>query len=250
MKKFLWRLSIIIVACIAGIAAFVGLTVFVERMIAPANYLFYEQHPVAGVAMIWLIMLPVILVCGLLVGKLRKKTLEQMEEINDIVYYWNHLGSVRSVAIILWSIGMYCCMISVTFVTEDSIVYHSPLHPEGIGYEYSDVEKITTGFGNKNFAFVEYKKKGNFYYQIRVDGKYITFHVPSVNEAIEKYEDSYLELEEFDQILVNMGIAKEGSAQGYENCELDSRYVERFLRIVGNITKKTAYGNLSHKSGN
>lgn len=60
-----------------------------------------------------------------------------------------------------------------------------------------DVEKIVTGFGTKRFAFVEYHKKGNFYYQISIDGKDIVFQTPSVNESV--YEDSYLELEEFKE---------------------------------------------------
>ena len=103
----------------------------------------------------------------------------------------------------------------------------------GTTYEYSQIEEINTGFGNENFAIAEYKKKGNFFYQIKLDGKTITFHCPSVNEEIERYqEDSYLELEEFDQKLVNLGVPKRADESGYENCDLDEIFVERFLRII------------------
>ena len=100
-------------------------------------------------------------------------------------------------------------------------------------YEYSEIESISTGFGDKNFAIAEYKRKGNFFYQITLDGRIITFHVPNVNEDIERYqEDSYLLLEEFDQALRKLKIPKKASEKGYENCELDQEFVDRFLRII------------------
>ena len=46
-------------------------------------------------------------------------------------------------------------------------------------------------------------------------------------------EDSYLELEEFDQKLVSLGIPKEGDPAGAGLCEFDQYYVDRFLRIIG-----------------
>ncbi|MBQ4529314.1 MAG: MerR family transcriptional regulator [Lachnospiraceae bacterium] len=218
---------------ILWLAVIVALLVGIEKLISPKNYLFYEHQPIASIVMIWLIMIPVILVCLLLCGKIFKRTREDLEGINDIVCIWNHLGKWRLAVIFLWLVGLYCCVTSVTFVTEDSIIYRSPMNPAGTTYGYSDVEKITTGFGDKTFAIAEYKKKGNFFYQIVLDGKKITFHVPSVNEEIERYqEDSYLELEEFDQKLFSLGIFKTASEEGYENCDLDQQFVERFLRII------------------
>lgn len=222
-----------IIACILGLAAIVAVTAWIENLIAPENYLFFEHQPVASVVMIWLIMIPVMLACLLILTKLFKKNTEQLQNMNDIVFIWNHLGKWRAVAILLWVIGLYCCITSVNFVTEDTIICHSPFQPAGIIYQYSDIEQITTGFGNKSFAIAEYKKKGNFYYRITLDGKKITFHVPSVNENIERYqEESYLELEEFDQKLVNLKIPKISDKKGYENCDYDQKYVERFLRII------------------
>lgn len=232
-REWAWMPPLLIFACIFGIGAIVVVMLLAEKIIAPEDYLFYQYQPTAETIMVWLIIIPVILLCVLLVAKLRKKRPEQMEDMNDILYIWNHIGKWRPVAIALWGVGMYCCITSVTYVTEESIIYHSPIHPEGIVYEYSDVEEIVTGFGNKIFSIAEYKKKGNFFYQIRLDGRKITFHVPNTNEKIERYtEDSYLELEEFDQTLVAMGISKRADDNGYENCDLDKRYVERFLRII------------------
>ncbi|MBQ4282933.1 MAG: hypothetical protein IJB96_03285 [Lachnospira sp.] len=124
-------------------------------------------------------------------------------------------------------------------MTEDSIVYYSPLHPLGITYKYIDIEEIKTGFGDKIFSLMEYERKGSFYYQIKVDGKTITIHVPSPNDDVQRYmEDSYLELEEFDKALVDIGVPKTASDKNYDKCDLDKQYVDRFLRIVGNSKAK------------
>ena len=103
----------------------------------------------------------------------------------------------------------------------------------GVEYEYTDVDSIKTGFGDKNLSFAEYKRKGSFYYQIEINGQTITFHAPSPNGDIERYEEhTYLELEEFDQSLVKLGIPKEADKKGWENCDFDKEYVDRFLRII------------------
>ena len=153
--------------------------------------------------------------------------------MNDILFIWNHLGKWRPMVIVLWLVLLYGCATNFTVVTSDKIICFNPWNPLGAEYQYSEVESIQTGFGSKNFAIAEYKKKGDFYYQIKLEGRTITFHVPSVNEDIQKYEeDSYLELEEFDQALVDLGIPKEAEKNGWENCDLDQEYVDRFLRII------------------
>lgn len=47
-------------------------------------------------------------------------------------------------------------------------------------------------------------------------------------------DDTYIELEEFDQRLMELGISKESSAEGSQYNDLDPHYVERFLRIIEN----------------
>lgn len=232
-RAWAWITPFMVVACIGGIAAVVGVIGLGEKIIAPENYLFYEYGPVASIVMIWLVMVPMILLCILLVAKLRKKTPEEMENMNDILYIWNHLGKWRPAVVVFWFVAMYLCLTSVNFVTEDKIICHSPLHPSGVVYDYWQIEEINTGFGNKSVALAEYKKKGSFFYQIRLDDKTITFHCPSVNEDIKRYqEESYLELEEFDQKLVSLAIPKKADETGYENCDFDKQFVERFLRII------------------
>lgn len=213
---------------------FVG-SQLIDFIFAPDDYLFYEFHPVAGVLLLWMTLIPILLVILLVHSKLVGKTTKEMDNTSDLLFLWNIGRRFRPIVIAIWLVGMYCCITSVNFVAEDEIICHTPLQPMGVTYAYEDVEKITTGFGQSNFAFVEYKKKGNFYYQLELDGRTLVFHQPSVNSDIKRYEeDTYFELEEFDQRLMALGIVKEGDTSGSQNCRLDPYYVERFCRIITN----------------
>lgn len=232
-RKMVWMVPTMILALISGIAAIIGVIVIIPELMLHKDYLFLEHGPITGVVLIWLVMIPMILFCKLFILKISKKSAGEMEDVNDILLIWNLLKKWCPIVILAWLIALYCCVTNFTAVTEDKIICYSPLHPEGVQYEYSDVESIKTGFGNKNFSIADYKKKGSFFYQIKVNGKIITFHVPSVNEDIKRYmEHTYLEIEEFDQVLVELGIAKEADKEGWENCDFDQEYVDRFLRII------------------
>lgn len=234
-RKNVWMFPVMIFSIIVGLAAVAALFTIPEKLLAPENYLFSEHHPVAGAVIVWLAMIPVILVTLIVVAKLTKKTRKEMDEMNDILFVWNALGRFKVVAVIVWIVATYCCLTSINFVTEDKIVCHTPLQPLGVEYRYEDVENITTGFGDSSFSFVTYKRKGEFYYQLELDGKTVVFHQPYTNLEIERYsEDSYLELEEFDQKLMKLGISKDGDIAGYQNVMMDQVYVDRFIRIIEN----------------
>ncbi len=232
-RKMVWMVPAMLLALILGLAAIIGVMALIPELMVPQDYLFLEQGPVTGVILIWLVMIPMILLCTFLIMKISKKSAEEMEDVNDILLIWNLLKKWRPIVILVWLIALYGCLTNFTAVTADKIICYSPLHPAGVAYEYSDVESIKTGFGNKNLSIAEYKKKGSFFYQIELDGKTITFHVPGTNEDIQRYEEhTYLELEEFDQALVGLGIPKEADKEGLENCDFDQEYVDRFLRII------------------
>lgn len=233
-KKWSWIALASVAAMVLGFGGLIGFMVLVENIMAPKDFLFGQHNGVAEVVMVWLIIIPAVLICIILIAAFKKRSVEELEDMNDIFYIWNHLGKFRPAVIIIWIIGLYCCATSVTYVTEDKIIYHSPLNPLGTAYAYEQVEKIDTGFGDKFFAIAEYNRKGNFYYKIEVDGKKIVFHTPSVNEDIQRYDDSYLELEEFDEELMKLGISKTSSDKNYEKCIMDQRYIDRFLRIINN----------------
>ena len=137
--------------------------------------------------------------------------------------------------VVLWCVSTYLCLMNTVFVTEDSIIVHSPFNIKGTVYSYNEVEKVITGFGDGGLAPFDYQKKGNFYYKVKVDGKTLLFTGGQVSEDIQRYmDDTYLELEEFDQKIMEYGAEKESSEENYEDCFMDKEYVDRFLRIVNN----------------
>ncbi len=233
-RKMIWLLPAMIAAFVLGMTAVIAVTALLPQWVLPDKYLFFEHGPITGMALVLLVILPIILFCVSMVAKLRKKPVEEMEDVNDLLFIWNHLGKGRAAVIVAWLLALYCCAFNLTAVTQDKIIRYSPWQPMGVEYNYSDVDSIKTGFGDKNFSLVEYKRKGSFYYQIEINGQTVTFHTPTVNEKIERYEEhTYLELEEFDRALTALGIPKEADEKGWENCDFDQEYVDRFLRIIG-----------------
>lgn len=231
--KILMKAVILIISVIAAVAVLFGIIISMEKLVLPKEYYFYQYHPLAEKAMIYLIVIPVVTFLGVVLGRLRRTRDEVLEDMYDLFFVWRRLGKGRLVLIVLWAACMYCCITSATVVTKDKIICHSPIHPSGTVYDYKDVTEIHAAFGQKRFAVLEYQKKGNFYYDIELDGKMKVFYTPSVNESIERYTDeTYLELEDFDQKLMALGIHKQSSEKGWEACDLDREYVERFLRII------------------
>ena len=234
-RKNVGLFPMLILYFVFAIGAIYAVSQATEFLFVPENYLFYELHPGAIKILVGLVLVPIMLVILLLHSKMVGKTKKEMDNTSDILFIWNAVKRFRPVVIVIWLGAIYCCITSVNVVTEDKIICHTPFEPMGVEYRYEDVEKITAGFGKEDFAFVEYKKKGKFFYQLELDGRVLLFHQPSQNPDVERYEeDSYLELEEFDQKLMALEIAKEGDVSGSQNCTLDPYYVERFCRIIRN----------------
>lgn len=228
-KTILFIIAAIFLALIACISVGILVSILTEATIAPKDYLFYEYGPFTSTLSIHIIVIPVILVLEAVCSRFNFIKLD-----NEFFNFWQRLKPWwKGTAVAIWIVAAYCCFVNVTFVTESTIVCHTPLNPLGTEYRYSEVEHIETGFGSKALAFCEYKEKGNFYYIITLDGKENVFHAPTVNGDIERYqEDSYLELEEFDKALVGLNIPKDANSEGIEKCNYDKEYVDRFLRII------------------
>ncbi len=231
--KIVKGLCLLVMLSLVTVGVLLGGFTLLEKLILPRYYYFYQVHPLAEAAIPYLTVIPVVTFLGVISGRLLRKREEILEDRYDLFFVWRRAGRGRPVLIALWLLCLYCSASSAAVVTEDKIICHSPLHPLGAVYDYGDVTQICTGFGQKRFALLEYQKKGNFYYQISLDGKKIVFSTPDVNESIARYADeTYLELEDFDRRLTALGIPKQADEKGFEDCGLDVEYVERFLRII------------------
>ncbi len=205
-------------------------TEIVYELLAPDEWLFFETHQIPFTIYIFAI----ICISGL--GFLMtKQVIDNFKEIKN--YKPNIKNCIRGLIllVVLWCASTYLCLMNTVFVTEDSIIVHSPFNVKGTTYSYYDVEKVETGFGDGGFALFDYQKKGTFYYKVKIDGKTLLFTGGQTSEDIQRYtDDTYLELEEFDQKIVNCGAEKESSEENYEDCFMDQEYIDRFLRIINN----------------
>ena len=192
--------------------------ILLKNVFAPEGWLFYEfQFPAF---LIGILTFSELCYFSELIRRILNK--EKVNIKNSILY------------LLILIVGSYMCLSNITFVTSNSIVSYSTFDFDGKVYNYSDVTKVETKFGDKIFSLNEYDKKGYFQYSVYLDNKKIVFSIPSVNSDIEKYEDSYLELEEFDNRLMNLNVTKISSSDNSEYCDLDKVYCDRFLRIINN----------------
>ena len=231
-----WIFPLLILGVIVGIFLIIKIMEAVEKLLIPENYLFYSYPQWASYGMAWIILGGLVLVVLLILGKVAEKGNRKIDVADGWLWIWRKIGKWKYAVLGTAVISLYVFLTSFTVVTEDAIICYSPIHPTGISYSYSDVEKITTGVGQKKLTFKAYKRKGEFFYQIELDGKTITFMTDSSsNSEIARYEEhTYLYFEEFDQKLMKLGIPKESDATGYENISMDQEYVDRFLRILEN----------------
>jgi DNA-binding transcriptional MerR regulator len=216
---------------------FLSIAVFamVEKMLilfyAPETWLFYSVDEIAIYMFIILVELPLIIAFFALFNK--KDNQESQEEQLEIPQK-NRLKGWKFLLAFIWCFFIYVCISNNTFVTEDTIIYHNWLHPLGIQHSYSDVSMIKTGFGTKTFTIKDSNKKGHFYYHILVKGKWIDFSSTYPNENIEKYEDIYLEIEDFDKVIMKYQPEKISNDIEADECDLAEVYVERYLKIINN----------------
>ncbi|KEI80308.1 hypothetical protein EXM30_02340 [Clostridium botulinum] len=134
-------------------------------------------------------------------------------------------------SIIILNIALfYICVTSITVVTKNQIKDYNFYNIRGTTYSYNDISKVQVAFKGKRFKIFK-SHAGDFYYIINLkDGKKINLY-----QANSLFEDTYLELEIFDKLIMNTSkVQKESSKENYEFCDFDKRYVDRFLRIVEN----------------
>ncbi|MHC3756299.1 MerR family transcriptional regulator [Streptococcus suis] len=209
-----WWIPIGLISLVGGITYFVLVGWLTERFFLPSDWLFYEYSTGLGEVAIFFIMAFLIF----LLGKLARL----------VKLSWKYGLGLAGGCILLTAL----LISTTTAVTKDQIIDINLLAPSK-EYLYSDVKSVWVGFGTKVFTLDEAEKQGQFSYRIQLDGKELVFMQPTSNRDLVT-DDTYIELEEFDQRLMTLGIPKESSAEGSQYNDLDAHYLERFLRIVEN----------------
>lgn len=232
MKKLIEIISFIFLFVITFVLLIMFCDMIIEKVLLPQDWLFYEFGPISSLLIVPLLAVPVVLLSSHCVYFIKKKITSEAADLFGFVGFWKALGKWKAAFVLVYIVAVYFSFTNFTCVTNEKIVVVRPWDLNGREYVYSDVEKIETGFGNKRFSLLEHENEGDFYYKITLDGKESVFHTPTVNPDIERYDDTYLELEEFDSALRKFGIPKKSSIEGYEKCDFDKIYVDRFLRII------------------
>ncbi|MFH0396366.1 MerR family transcriptional regulator [Streptococcus sp. A34] len=209
-----WWIPVGLISLVGGIAYFFLVGWLTERFFLPSDWLFYEYSTGLGKIAILFIMA----FLAFLLGKLARL----------VKLSWKYGLGLAGSCILLTAL----LISTTTAVTKDQIIDINLLAPSK-EYLYSDVKSVWTGFGTKLVTVNRSERQGEFSYQIQLDGKKIVFMQPTVNQNLIP-DDTYIELEEFDRRLMNLGIPKESSTEGSQYNDLDSHYLERFLRIVEN----------------
>ncbi len=233
MKKATVGALFVFSLVITFVLALIIISFLIETLLLPADYLFYEQSPLCSSISGPLLMIPFMFVSYYIGYSVNKKIFSEENDFLHFIWFIKSLKKWIIPIIAVWIIAIYVSFTNLTYVTNDNIVVVTPINLKGEAYSYSDIEQITTGFGDKKISIRDYKEEGSFYYIITVDNKDIVFHMPSPNPDIDRYDDTYLELEDFDSALSEYNIPKIASSEGYEKCNFDKRYVDRFLRIIG-----------------
>lgn len=226
-KKFKGTVSLLlglITIVVLSIVIFIGITKLQENIFVPNDYLmFMFKSPYSYLFLFFEIELIVLFTAAL------------YKRVKNVEWKWaNELFNfIRKhiVATVIFNLFLlYVCITSITVVTKNQIVDYSFYNLKGTSYSYNDISKVETGFQGK-FLKVLRGHAGDFYYIVNFkDGKKINFY-----QANSPFEDTYLELEIFDDLIMDTGKSQKiSSTDNCELCSLDQRYIDRFLKIIEN----------------
>lgn len=126
---------------------------------------------------------------------------------------------------------IYMCISSVIIITDQKIVNHSFYNPFGHIYTFDQVSEVRTGFRGNLIGIM--KKKGNFFYTMKMeDGTSLSIEMPYANS--ERYQDTYEEYIELDQLIMKHDVEKISSDKNKEHAQLDQRYIDMMLLVINN----------------
>ncbi len=209
---------------ILTIAIFVGIGALQESIFVPKDCLMFMFKPPYSYFLFFFEIELMALLISRIYKRVKNVDLKWTMELWDFAKKHIIITTLLNVAL------LYMCVTGITVVTENKITDYSFYNPMGKEYSYSDISEVKAGFNGKKFGILP-KGAGDFYYIVTFkDGKEINFY-----QANSPFEDSYLELEIFDKLIVdNVKVEKVASKENYQLCTFDKRYVDRFLRIIEN----------------
>lgn len=220
-----YMLLILLLTIILSLSIFVIITKLQELLLVSKDYLMFNfKTPYCYIFLFFEIE-----IVAVFTSRLYKK-------IKNVEWKWafqifHFMRKNIIITAILNLILLYMAVMGITVVTKDQIIDYSFLNPKGTVYSYNDISKVETGFKGKRLKVFK-GHAGEFYYIVNFkDGKKMNFY-----QSNSPFKDTYLGLEIFDKNIMQTGrVKKISSKRNYELCYFDSRYVNRFLRIIDNL---------------
>ncbi|MHB9944069.1 MerR family transcriptional regulator [Clostridium botulinum] len=216
-------LSVILII-VLSLVVFVGILKLQQFIFVPEDYLMFMFKPPYSYLIFFFELEIIIVFVSILYKRIKNAEWKWGAKLFQFVKK-NIVGTI-----VLNIVLLYVCLTGITVVTKNKIMDYNFYSPTGTTYSYSDITKVQAGFKGKKFKIFK-SHAGDFYYIVNFkDGKKINFY--QANSAL---EDTYLELEIFDKSIMKASkVQKESSKENYQFCDFDKRYVDRFLRIIGN----------------
>ncbi|WP_343338038.1 hypothetical protein TPELB_35570 [Terrisporobacter petrolearius] len=215
----------IILGLVLTILIFVGIDWLQFKIFVPSDYLMYVFKPPYSYT-IFLFEIEVLIMIIAILYKIRKVDSDEKEwACNLISFIKRNIIKVVALNLVL----LYMCITGITVITKDKVIDYNFYNPRGVEYTYDDITNINTGFLGKRKLLSG--NKGDFYYKITLKNR----KTIDLKDATSDFDDTYLELERFDKVVLDKSKStKVASNKNYKLCDLDKRFVDRFLRIIEN----------------
>ncbi|SHH19341.1 MerR family transcriptional regulator [Clostridium grantii] len=203
--------------------SFIFISQLQEKIFVPDEYLLYMFKPPYSY-MIFFFEIELIIFIIYIINKINKSS-----EWKWAVSIFNIFKKKVLIIVVANIFLIYACVTGITVVTKNRIVDYSFYKPSGVIYSYNDIVKVETGFKGKFLGRFR-KNAGEFYYIVNfTNGSKVNLY-----QGNSSLEDTYLELEIIDDLIMKTSAEKIASPENSEYCDLDQRYIDRFLRIVSN----------------
>ncbi|WP_027625722.1 MerR family transcriptional regulator [Clostridium lundense] len=212
---------------VLSIAIFAGITKLQQVIFVPRDYLMFMFKPPYSYIFLFFEIEILVIFISILYKKVKNVEWKWAAQLFDFL----KKNIIKT--IILNIVLLYAAITGITVVTRNQITDYNFYNPMGTKYYYNDISKVQAGFEGKSFKIFRESsgRAGDFYYIVTFkDGKKINFY-----QANSPFEDTYLELEIFDKLIMSTSkVEKVSSKDNYQLCYFDKRYVDRFLRIIEN----------------
>ena len=194
---------------------------FLQRafLLSGEDWIFFEPMPYAMKFLIFPIVILLMEAFGSIVYRIAGNP-----SMKSAYSFMNFITKHKVPVTIICVLMIYIGFTGISSVDSDGVTRRSALNPVGRTYDLELISSVDTGF----------KRNGDFYYIINVDGKKLKFNAPTVNaEAYPEYvTNEYKSFSDFDEKLMALGIPKNADTSSLDNALYDESVMQYLKKVV------------------